>query len=548
MHIRRPGLMAILVVMVLVGGLPLPAALAMDGQTPLAVGSGQQLAQPIVIVNTAFLNVRSGPGAIYSIIGTLPGGTELGVIGRNRDATWWQVQSVFGIGWVSAEFVIPRGDFRAVPVVQVSGAVIMPRAAVIGNPVNVYVAPDGTAALLGLALFGSELPIAGKSPDGTWWQVETNVGLGWVKQEDVALRGDASVVPVVSAQAVPVVAAPSTGAAVGAYGRPIALHYGDGDMQIKRSPDPDAEGVGVLRSGDRVEVLDYSDDGEWALILYMGDRLGWIRVDAVAISDPTDWRTQVWFDGPGVLDLKEQPTLASRTVAMVPENQRLVVVNDADGGWLQVAYGTSVGWIPSWTIEIIRNGPRTAPAGTPGGAQLSGTVVQPSAAAVLAPAPQPEPVRSYVIVNTSFLNIRSGPGANYTVVATVPGGTELDIIASTPDRIWFQVQGAFGTGWVNSEFVIFRGVFDNVRILRYSDVSGESARAEVIVSSPVNVYMGRGVDSGVLGIAPLGLTLPVIGRTLDGSWLQVQTALGPGWVLASTVTLRGNIAQVPVVS
>ncbi len=547
MGIRRPGLVAVLIMMVLVGGLPLPAVLAMDGHGPLPVGSGQQLAQPIVIVNTAFLNVRSGPGAIYSIIGTLPGGTELGVIGRNRDSSWWQVQSVFGAGWVSAEFVIPRGDFRAVPVVQATGTLTQPRAAVVGNPVKVYVTPDSTAALLGLALLGSELPISGKSADGVWWQVETNVGLGWVMQEDVALRGDASVVPVVSAQPLPGITAPTGGQTAGAYGRPVALHYGEGDMQIKRSPDPDAEGVGVLRSGDRVEVLDYSDDGEWILILYMGDRLGWIRADSVAISDPTDWRTQVWFDGPGVLDLKEQPTLASRTLAMVPENQRLVVVNDADGGWLQVAYGNSVGWIPSWTIEIIRNGPRTAPAGATTGAQLSGNIAQPSATTLL-PAPQPEPVRSYVIVNTSYLNIRSGPGANYTVVATVPGGTELDITASTPDRIWFQVRGAFGSGWVNSEFVIFRGVFANVPILRYAEVAGETTGAEVIVSSPVNVYMGRGVDSGVLGIAPLGLTLPVIGRTLDGSWLQVQTALGPGWVLASTVTVRGNIGQVPIVS
>jgi len=550
MRVRRSGLVAVLAVMVLVGGLPLPAALAMDGHTPLSVGSGQQLAQPVVIVNTAFLNVRSGPGAIYSIIGTLPGGVELGVIGRNRDASWWQVQSVFGAGWVAAEFVIPRGDFRAVPVVQVTGTLTQPRAAVVGVPVSVYVAPESGAPLLGLALFGSELPISGKSADGVWWQVETNVGLGWVMQEDVALRGDATVVPVVSPQPVPVqgvVTAPAGGTTAGYYGRPIALHYGDGDMQIKRSPEPDAEGVGVLRSGDRVEVLDYSDDGEWILILYMGDRLGWILADAVAISDPNDWRTQVWFDGPGVLDLKEQPTLASRTLAMVPENQRLVVVNDADGGWLQVAHGTDVGWIPSWTIDIIRNGPRTAPAGATTGMQISGNVVQPSAAALF-PAPQPEPIRSYLIVNTSFLNIRSGPGANYTIVATVPGGTELDITASTPDRIWFQVRGAYGTGWVNAEFVIFRGVFDNVPILRYSDVAGETTGAEVIVSSPVNVYVGRGVDSGLLGTAPLGLALPVIGRTLDGNWLQVQTTLGPGWVLASTVTLRGNIAAVPIVS
>jgi uncharacterized protein YraI len=547
MLFRKRSLLAALVVVLVVSMLPLPVVRAIDSSPAARSGIDQQLAQPVVIVNTSFLNVRSGPGAIYSIIGTLPGGTQLNVVGRNRDASWWQTQSVFGLGWVFAEFVVPRGDFRAVPVVQVTGVLARPIAAVIGYPATVYVAPDEMASVLGLALLGSEMPITGRSGDGMWWQIQTNVGLGWVKQEAVALRGDASLVPVVSTDPLPGLVAGGVTVASGVYGRPIALHFRPGEMQIKAAPDYSADGVGVLRQYDRVEVLDFSDDGEFALILYMGDRIGWIIVDEVAISDPSDWRTQVWFDGPGYLDLKEQPTLASRTLAMVPSDSRLVVVNDADGGWLQVSHANGVGWIESRNIDIIRNGPRTGPDGQ-GGAipQLGGNIVQPSAAVLIA-APQPQPVRNYVIVNTSFLNIRSGPGAQYTIVQTVAGGAELDVTAATIDGIWYLVSGAFGSGWINAEFVIFRGNFDDLTYVTYADVVGEVTSPEVIVSSPVNVYKGIGVDSGLLGTAPLGLTMRAIGRTLDGNWLQVETSLGNGWVLASTVTFRGNIAQVPIV-
>ncbi len=546
MLVHKRSLLAAVVVVLVVGMLPLPMARAMVSSPDMPSGMDQQLAQPVVIVNTSFLNVRSGPGAIYSIVGTLPGGTQLNVVGRNRDASWWQVQTVFGLGWVYAEFVVPRGNFEVVPVVQVTGVLARPVAAVIGYPASVYVAPDETGSMLGLALFGSELPITGRSEDGIWWQVQTNVGLGWVKQEAVALRGDASLVPVASAETVQGLTA-GTAVAAGAYGRPIALNYRPGEMQIKAAPDYAAEGVGILRQYDRVEVLDFSDDGEFALILYMGDRIGWIIVDEVAISDPSDWRTQVWFDGPGYLDLKEQPTLASRTLAMVPTDSRLVVVNDADGGWLQVSHANGVGWIESRNIDIIRNGPRTAPDGQGGGgAQLSGNVVQPSAA-VLVAAPQAQLQRNYVIVNTSFLNIRSGPGAQYTIVQTVSGGTELTVTAATNDVVWYLVSGDFGSGWINAEFVIFRGDYDELNYVSYEEVVGETTSLEAIVSSPVNVYKGIGVDSGLLGTAPLGLTMRVIGRTLDGNWLQVETSLGAGWVLASTVTFRGNIGQVPIV-
>ena len=545
-------LVAVLLVAVLVSVLPLSAVFASDAMPAVPVGTDQQLAQPIVIVNTSFLNVRSGPGAIYSIIGTLPGGVELPVMGRNGDATWWQVQSVYGMGWVYAEFVIPRGDFRAVPVVQVTGASFTrPTAAVIGVPATVYVAPDQMASVLGLALVGSDMPIMGKTGDGVWWQIETNVGLGWVMQEAVALRGDATLVPVVTAEAAPMVdVVSSSGAGVatgGAYGRPVALHYGPGEMTVRTAPSYDADSAGVIKQYDRVEVLDYSDDGEFALILFMGDRMGWIIVDEVAISDPSDWRTQVWFSEASFLDLRTAPSMDASVVATVPSGSRLVVVNDAAGGWLQVSHANGTGWIPGDSVDIIRNGPRTAPAGQGGGgAQLSGNVVQPSAADLVA-APQPMPARNYVIVNTSFLNIRSGPGANYTVVQTVSGGTELDVTAATPDTIWLLVQGAFGSGWVNAEFVIFRGNYDALNYIRYADAVASTTQPEVVVSAPINVYQGIGVDSGLLGTAPGGMTLRVIGRTLDGNWMQVETSQGNGWVLASTVVFRGNIAQVPVV-
>lgn len=540
---------AVLVVVLLLTALPVSTVMAVDGAPAAPVGVDQQLAQPVVIVNTSFLNVRSGPGAIYSIIGTLPGGTQLGVVGRNSDASWWQVQSVYGAGWVYAEFVIPRGDFRAVPVVQVSGVMVRPTAAVIGSPATVYVAPDSMASVLGLALVGSDMPIAGRTGDGVWWQVETNVGLGWVMQEAVALRGDATTVPFVEAAGV--VAAPAglvaTGSVAGSYGRPIALHFGPGEMTIKAAPSYDAESVGTLKQYDRVEVLDYSDDGDFALILFMGDRTGWVIVDEVAISDPSDWRTQVWFSEASFLDLRAEPTMESAVVATVPSGTRLVVVNDASGGWLQLAHANGTGWVPGDSVDIIRNGPRNAPDGQGGGgAQLSGALVQPSAAGLVT-VPQPMPARNYVIVNTSFLNIRSGPGANFTSVQTVSGGTELDVSASTPDGVWLLVQGGFGSGWVNSEFVIFRGNYDTLNYIRYDEAAGQSTQPEVVVSAPINVYQGVGVDSGLLGTAPGGMNLKVIGRTLDGNWLQVETSQGNGWVLASTVTLRGNVAQVPVV-
>jgi len=70
-----------------------------------------------------------------------------------------------------------------------------------------------------------------------------------------------------------------------------------------------------------------------------------------------------------------------------------------------------------------------------------------------------------VVVNTPNLNVRSGPSAQFSVVATVSGGTELAVLGVADDGVWYLVDGTFGRGWLNNEFVLFRGDYNAVPVL-----------------------------------------------------------------------------------
>jgi hypothetical protein len=62
-----------------------------------------------VIQISSHLNVRTGPGTNYLIIGKAVSGDTFEVNGRNTAATWIQVKSILGeqgLAWVSAEFVL----------------------------------------------------------------------------------------------------------------------------------------------------------------------------------------------------------------------------------------------------------------------------------------------------------------------------------------------------------------------------------------------------------------------------------------------------------
>jgi uncharacterized protein YraI len=72
-----------------------------------------------VALTTADLNIREGPGQDYPVLGVVPAGTELQILGKNPEVTWWQVaypRDGDGRGWVFVNFTSSRNT-EDVPVV-----------------------------------------------------------------------------------------------------------------------------------------------------------------------------------------------------------------------------------------------------------------------------------------------------------------------------------------------------------------------------------------------------------------------------------------------
>ncbi|MFZ4829109.1 MAG: SH3 domain-containing protein [Phototrophicaceae bacterium] len=154
--------------------------------------------------------------------------------------------------------------------------------------------------------------------------------------------------------------------------------------------------------------------------------------------------------------------------------------------------------------------------------------------------------RNYLLVNISYLNARSGPGAQYTIVATLNGGTELDIIGIAGDRVWYYVRGAFGQGWVNSEYVIFRGNPDTVPIIE--NAYGELATPVAAISSNITLYAAPGTNFGVIGTVVGPVEAPIVARTSDYQWIQINTSVGYGWVQTALVAVRGESTLIPIIN
>lgn len=99
---------------------PTPAPTAAPAQPTAApaqpTAAPTAAAGPSVVPTGDFVNVRSGPGTTYNLLGQVNAGQSAPVRGKSADGAWWQITFGNGVGWVFGQLVTFKGDANAVPV------------------------------------------------------------------------------------------------------------------------------------------------------------------------------------------------------------------------------------------------------------------------------------------------------------------------------------------------------------------------------------------------------------------------------------------------
>ncbi|MCB9450319.1 MAG: SH3 domain-containing protein [Anaerolineaceae bacterium] len=148
------------------------------------------------LVNTDNLSLRSGDGPEYTLVGVVDGGDKLIVLGRNANFSWWYVQAGGLVGWASAEFLIMRGNFLGIPVVQSQGEITQPRF-VLYSSHELLGTPSASSAPLCTIEGNLEYLVVGRTKSASWYEVQAMCdGVlvnGWLPDAQGALRNPAGV-------------------------------------------------------------------------------------------------------------------------------------------------------------------------------------------------------------------------------------------------------------------------------------------------------------------------------------------------------------------
>ncbi len=139
------------------------------------------------------MNIRSGAGTDYDVIGTAEAGQEFVITGKSGSEDWWRIDFEGQIGWLYAPFVV-ASNAEAVPVANAtpvpSGPESLPTTAVQVEPgapavtfegvINVRTGPGTLYPVIGGSSTGQQFAVTGKNPEGDWWRIDYCGQTGWV--------------------------------------------------------------------------------------------------------------------------------------------------------------------------------------------------------------------------------------------------------------------------------------------------------------------------------------------------------------------------------
>ena len=224
--------------------------------------------------STVNLNVRSGPGTQFSILGVADEGTTGEILGLSPDGAWYAVKvdtSLIGNGqaWVMAKYVTlsnPTG--QPLPTINPP---LLPSKLNVPQPstndpqvtmletATIRQGPSAEYPVFGVTAVGSKAIVVGDSQDGQWWAIRLETTTGWVyKSYTYAQKTDN--VPELPNPDLPGNVNPS----VPGSGAPAAVALEP--INVRSGPSNAYESYGKISIGTSLAVIGRSVDREWLVV------------------------------------------------------------------------------------------------------------------------------------------------------------------------------------------------------------------------------------------------------------------------------------------
>ncbi|GAB4512889.1 MAG: hypothetical protein OHK0046_13060 [Anaerolineae bacterium] len=254
----------------------------------------------------------------------------------------------------------------------------------------------------------------------------------------------------------------------------------------------------------------------------------WLFLLVLLVTTSSAAQEGVGVVNAGVLNVRAAPTTESPIIAQVRfEEPYPVIARLEDASWWQIRLSDDrTGWVFGRFLTVA----------TP----LDSVPV------VDAPVFVPSPSR---VAITQGVNVRSGPGTDFTIIDGLPENTEITLIGRDGRARWVKIQRDNGaTGW------IIAGVIPEAVDLNALPVPPDAIQAAIIqglfwrVRDTARVQFGPLLSTPLLGFVNAGQSVQIIGRLETNAWVKVLFNGDEGWIQADAFTPENDVTLLPLVN
>ena len=296
----------------------------------------------------------------------------------------------------------------------------------------------------------------------------------------------------------------------------------------------------------------------FAVIVITGLLLMYCLPVVTAQETPTD--QPVTAEAFRAINVRSGPSTDYEIVGQLHEGQVVSVIgrSDPQSNWLLINHDGEVGWVAFFTVAITGD-PTTVEIVGAASANTPLATLQPSPTALIEGAQSALYITAYRRVN-----VRSGPGTEFSIVDVLAPGETADVIGSSgDDNEWIEIRTDDQTGWVAYFVVNVSGDLSALAVSasaapvepQASFIAQAAVAAPALDSNQVllitrfntNLRAEPRFSAEVITVVPYETTLEAEARTTDSNWLRVTYNGETGWLISSLVnTGVSDVESLPV--
>jgi len=362
-----------------------------------------------------------------------------------------------------------------------------------GSVLNVRSGP-GTGNDVLLTLGNSTIvTITGQVAD--WWRLDLGAGKsGFVSRAFITLDPDTPEPP---PSTPPQVTPPAEQTQTAKVNTPGST------LNIRRGPGTTYTVIGSLKHGEKITISNESNG--WHKLTHNGIS-GYVSAAFVILDNstpetPATPQTKtVYVNTPGsVLNVRSGPGTNNAVMGTLKHGEK-VNVTDYNNDWYKLTFSGKTGYISRPFTKD--DDPVPTPA-TPGAASSK---------------------TAYVNTPGSTLNVRSGPGTNYSIIGSLKHGEKIEV--TDEDNSWYKLTFGGKTAYVSKSFV------KEDPTSSAADTSGQKT-GTVNSSIGLNVRSGPGTNYPIIGGLSNGTKITITGQS--GSWYKIKYGSTEAWVSSTYV-------------